>query len=54
MNCFKHISIEDVYQRMLHELSKMEDRFYKDFDARNLGRSPTEQYWTEFAVPGKY
>jgi hypothetical protein len=50
----KHISIQDAYESILNELSTMEDRFYHDFDARNLRRSPTKDDWKTFVLPSKF
>jgi hypothetical protein len=48
-----HISIQDAYTQMLHELSTMDDRFYEEFDARKLKRQPTRHEFAQFAVSGK-
>jgi hypothetical protein len=54
MTCVMHVSIQDAYQQILHELSTMDDRFYKVFDARKLKRCSTGKDWREFAVPGRF
>jgi hypothetical protein len=48
-----HITIQDAYTQMLHELSTMDDRFYEYFDARKLKRQPTRHESEQFAVSGK-
>jgi hypothetical protein len=50
----KHISIQDAYKNILNELSTMEDRFYYDFDARNLRRSSTKDDWKKFVLSSKF
>ncbi len=49
-----HISTVDAYNRILQELSSIEDRFYHEFDARRHKRQPREYDWKEFAVPRKF
>ena len=53
MKFVAHISINDAFGQLLNELSTMEERFYEDFDARNLKRLPTKDDWKTFAIPGK-
>ncbi|CAF1979016.1 unnamed protein product [Rotaria magnacalcarata] len=48
---FSHITKEVAYNRMLHELSTMDNRFYEDWNARKLQRQPNKSDWKTFAVP---
>jgi len=48
-----HISNQHAYENILHELCTMEDRFYNDFDGRNLRRSTTKDDWKEFSIHSK-
>ncbi len=49
----RHVSIQEAYKQILHELFTMDDRFYAALNARNLKRCSTGKDWREFAVPGK-
>jgi hypothetical protein len=48
-----HVSVQDAYERMLHELSIMNAHFYDDFDVRKLRRQQTKDGWKKFDIPGK-
>jgi hypothetical protein len=48
-----HVSTQDAYENIIHELSTFENRFYDDFDARNHRRSATKDDWKQFSIPSK-
>lgn len=52
-NSEKHISLNEAYERILHELSTMDDRFYDYIDQQNLQRSITNEDKLTFVIPGK-
>ena len=49
----KHISLEEVYERILHELATMDDRFYAYIDQLNPYGSDTNVDESAFAIYGK-
>ena len=49
----KHISPDEAHERIIHELSTMDDRFYAYIDQLNLQESDTNADKSAFAIYGK-